>query len=98
MKKSVLLANLVVSSTLFWGVPTVEANDAISLPADMTSYCRQQFPVMRSDTLGWEQPVLDPASGDIIDFYGPCNYDPTGPEEIRMQRRLDLRSYFGDGE
>jgi hypothetical protein len=98
MKKSALLANLLVSSTLFWGVPALEANDMISAPVDMTSYCHLQFPAIRSDTLAWERPVLDPASGNVIDFYGPCGYDPAGPDEVRAQRQLDLRGYFGDGE
>jgi len=42
---------------------------------------------MRADTLSWAQPVLDESAGNIIDFYGPCDYDPTGAEEIRIQRR-----------
>ena len=100
MKKSVsLLSNLLLSSTLFWAVPSVEADEMISMvPTDTTAYCHLKFPAMREDTLSWQQPVLDPLSGNIIDFYGPCDYDPTGVDEIRAQRRVILRGDFEDGD
>jgi len=53
---------------------------------------------MREDTLSWQQPVLDPQAGNIVDFYGPCDYDPTGADEIRAQRRVLLRGDFEDGD
>jgi len=30
--------------------------------------------------------LKDPRSGDIISYYGPCNYDPLGKEQILRQR------------
>ena len=100
MKKSVsLLCNLLLSSTLFWGVPSVEADELISVvPTDVTAYCHLKFPAIREDTLSWEQPILDPQSGHIVDFYGPCDYNPLGPDEIRVQRRVLLRGHFDDGD
>ena len=100
MKKSVsLLSNLLLSSTLFWAVPSVGAEEMISsVPTDTTAYCHLKFPTMREDTLSWEQPVLDPLSGNIVDFYGPCDYDPMGVDEIRVQRRVILRGDFEDGD
>ena len=100
MKKSVsLLSNLLLSSTLFWGVPSVEAEEMISMvPTDITAYCHLKFPAMREDTLSWQAPILDPQAGDIVDFYGPCDYDPLGSDEIRVQRRVLLRSNFDDGD
>ena len=99
MKKSVsFLSNLLLSSTLFWAVPAV-ADEMISrVPTDTTDYCHLKFPAMRADTLSWQQPVLDPLAGNIVDFYGPCDYDPTGSDEIRAQRRVLLRSNFDDGD
>jgi hypothetical protein len=48
---------------------------------------------MREDTLSWNRPVLkDPSEGDIVDFYGPCDYDPLGKEEIARQKR-DVQRY-----
>ena len=50
------------------------------------NYCHMKFPAIREDTLDWERPVLkDAGTGDIIDFYGPCNHDPQGKEEVRAQ-------------
>jgi hypothetical protein len=99
MKKSVsLLSNLLLSSTLFWAVPAVAEEMVSSVPTDITAYCHLKFPAMREDTLSWQQPVLDPLSGNIVDFYGPCDYDPTGVDEIRAQRRVLLRGNFEDGD
>jgi hypothetical protein len=100
MKKSVsLLCNLLLSSTLFWGVPSVEAEEIISsVPTDMTNYCHLKFPAMREDSLSWERPVLDSTAGSMVDFYGPCDYDPLGVDEIRVQRRVILRGHFDDGD
>jgi hypothetical protein len=100
MKKSVsLLGNLLLSSILFWGVSSVEAEEMISsVPTDITDYCHLKFPAMREDSLSWERPVLEPATGNTIDFYGPCDYDPTGVDEIRAQRRVLLHGNFEDGD
>ena len=100
MKKSVsLLCNLLLSSTLFWGVPSAEAQEIISsVPAGTTDYCHLKFPTMREDSLSWERPVLDSTAGSMVDFYGPCDYDPLGVDEIRVQRRVILRGHFDDGD
>jgi hypothetical protein len=96
MKKTLsLLSNLLLSSTLFWGVPTVGGEEigagnelVVKVPADTSSYCHMKFPPMREDTLSWERPLLNENAGQIIDFYGPCDYDPVGGDEIRAQRAL----------
>ena len=100
MKKTLsLLCNLLLSSALFCAVPSAEAEEMISsVPPDITEYCHLQFPVMREDSLSWERPVLDSAYGNIIDFYGPCDYDPIGVDEIRVQSRVLLRGDFEDGD
>src|SRR5262245_25309065 len=55
------------------------------------SYCHMKFPAIDEDTLGSEHPVLtDPGSGDIVDFYGSCDHDPLGKDEVFAQR-LQLR-------
>jgi hypothetical protein len=53
---------------------------------------------MRANTLSWDRPVLDESAANVIDFYGACDYDPTGPEEVRIQRRILRRDFFGDGD
>ena len=100
MKKTLsLLSNLVLSSALFWGVPAAEADElVIREAANLSYYCHMQFPEMRVDTLSWERPVLDETTGNLIDFYGPCDHDPTGADEIKAQRRVLMRGFYGDGE
>ena len=95
MKKSIsLLCNLLLSSTLFWAVPSVEADEVVSsVAAETTTYCHLKFPAMQEDTLSWQQPMLDAPTGNI-----PCNYDPTGLDEIRAQRRVILHGDFEDGD
>jgi hypothetical protein len=56
MKKSVsLLANLLLSSTLFWGVPMAYGEElgsgqVVRVPANSASYCHMKFPPMREST------------------------------------------------
>jgi hypothetical protein len=93
------LSNLLLSSTLFLGVPMVGAEELIlKEPADASAYCHMKFPEMREETLGWAEPILDDASGKLVDFYGPCDYEPTGIEAINAQRRVLHRGTFGDGD
>jgi len=57
------------------------------VPDPSGSYCHLKFPAIREDTLFSDRPVLKDASdGDIIDFYGPCNYDPLGRDSVLRQR------------
>jgi hypothetical protein len=57
-------------------------------------YCHLTFPAIREDTLSWDRPVLKDASeGDIIDFYGPCDHDPLGKDQIASQRRHSSEQY-----
>jgi hypothetical protein len=57
------------------------------VPEGSGSSCYLQFPAIKESTLYWPRPVLkDPASGDIISYYGDCNHDPLSPQEIRRQR------------
>lgn len=70
----------------------------VQLPG--TNYCHLKFPPIRRDTLYTDRPVLaDPSSGNIIDFYGPCDYDPLGKEQIlrhKQDRSRTRRREWGD--
>lgn len=48
------------------------------------SYCHQKLPAIRESTLGGDHPVL--SADEIIDFYGPCNQDPLGKDQLIKQR------------
>jgi hypothetical protein len=61
------------------------------VPDPSGSFCHLRFPAIREDTLFSDQPTLKEASeGDIIDAYGPCNFDPLGRDSILRQQRDHL--------
>jgi len=64
------------------------------------SYCHLRFPAIDEETLSWDRPVLKhPSEGDIIDYYGSCDHDPLGQDEIASQRRQEsnrLDTDYGD--
>ena len=63
------------------------------------SYCHLTFPAIREETLSWDRPVLkDPSEGDIIDYYGSCDHDPLGQDEIARQRRQTAQEWFDSDE
>lgn len=97
MKKHIsLLSNLLLSATLFWGAPVV-AEELVEMEvADFGGYCHMKFPPMREHTLSWDKPELNADAEKSIDFYGPCDYDPTGRDEVNRQRAMLLRD-SGDG-
>jgi hypothetical protein len=52
-----------------------------------TGYCHMKFPAIRQSTLGNDQPELkDSSTGDVVDFYGPCDTDPLGQDQIQDQQ------------
>ena len=56
------------------------------------SYCHSKFESIREETLASSQPVLKDTD-DIVDFYGPCNHDPLGKEEIQSQK-IEMQHRF----
>ena len=42
---------------------------------------------MRQSTLDDNQPALkDSSTGDVVDFYGPCDENPVGKDQVQAQR------------
>ena len=97
MKRTIsIVTNLLLSSTLFWGVPAASGQEGVvKVPADATSYCHMKFPPIREDTLFSSNPVLNESAGNIIDFYGSCDHDPRGADEVDTQRKLRVRNFGG---
>jgi hypothetical protein len=96
MKGLVLFVTLAVG-LLSYGVIDLSAQmapkgvheDVISATALNTegTYCHLKFPAIDPATLSSKTPKLLPAStGDIVDFYGPCDHNPVGFEEVCRQR------------
>jgi hypothetical protein len=90
-----LVGSLGLSIAQLWGAEGVIRR----VPVPGTNYCRLRFPAIREDTLYSGRPVLkDPSDADIIDFYGPCDYDPLGKEEVARQRAQLQRDRYNEME
>jgi hypothetical protein len=48
------------------------------------SYCHQKLPAIRESSLAGDHPVM--SAEEKIDFYGPCNQDPVGKDQLTKQR------------
>ena len=90
-----ILAILLLAGILASSVATASAQSSSVVIAP--GYCHKKFPAILEETLFSSRPVLkDPTDGDIVDFYGSCDYDPLGKEEIQVQRsayRRDRKSW-----
>lgn len=82
------LCGLVVAALMTPGIASAAGDNIISKTAlSDGSYCHLKFPAIREETLASSHPILqDSDSGEIIDFYGPCDHDPLGKEEIQSQK------------
>jgi hypothetical protein len=50
------------------------------------TYCRLKFPSIRPEALGaGAKPTVKDLTGPQIDYYGPCDHDPVGFEEVCKQ-------------
>ena len=68
-------------------------------PVSGSGYCHLRFPAISEDTLFSSRPELkDPQDGDMVDFYGPCDYDPLGIEQVRRQRNDVRRDRRNDND
>ena len=105
MKTMIKIGGTSLAALLFIG--SVEASNIPGADNDTTSrqgillkeedvpssYCHMKFPAITEDTLPEDHPVL--SQTDIIDFYGPCNEDPLGQDQVQDQRlrSSDRRSH-----
>ena len=90
-----LVGSLGLSIAHLWGAEGVIRR----VPVPGSNYCRLRFPAIREETLFWDRPVLkDPTDGDIVDFYGPCDYDPLGKQEVARQRAQLWRDRYNEIE
>jgi hypothetical protein len=87
------IATSILAAVLFTGtlgaVNTTMGADGILSKDEFTagSYCHEKFPAIRQSTLDDSQPVpKDSSTGDVIDFYGPCDENPVGKDQVQAQR------------
>jgi hypothetical protein len=51
------------------------------------NYCHLRLTAITADSLVTNHPISKgPDSGDIIDFYGPCNENPVGQDQVVAQK------------
>ena len=87
------IATSLLAAVLFTGslgaINTAMSADGIIYKQELTpgSYCHLKFPAIREETLASNYPVLkDSTSGDVIDFYGPCDENPVGKDQVQEQK------------
>jgi hypothetical protein len=89
------LAALLLAGTL-GAFNNAIAEDGILSKDSLTSdpYCHEKFPAIRQGTLDSDQPtVKNSNTGDVIDFYGPCDESPVGKDQVHEQK-LDAQHQF----
>jgi hypothetical protein len=82
------LAALLLAGTL-GAFNNAIAEDGVLSKDQLTSdpYCHEKFPAIRESTLDSNQPTLkDSNTGDVIDFYGPCDENPVGKDQVQEQK------------
>lgn len=47
-------------------------------------YCHEKMPTIREGSLAADHPVL--SAEESIDYYGPCNQDPLGKDQLNARR------------
>jgi hypothetical protein len=61
------------------------------------TFCHLKFPAIKPETLASAKPELqDPKTGEIVDFYGPCDHDPLGYDEVCRQKVVNSKRTYCD--
>ena len=82
------LSMLLVAGVLGTSGATLAA-DGVVVEGQLTpgSYCHEKFPAITGRSLSDNQPQLKRSTtGDVVDYYGPCDEDPTGSDQIAAQK------------
>jgi hypothetical protein len=83
-----MFAGLLFLSTLGAVNSVIAEDDGIISKQEFTpgSYCHEKFRAMRPSTLNTNNPTLKSSeSGDVIDYYGPCDESPVGQDQVHEQ-------------
>jgi hypothetical protein len=90
----------VAAATLVSGIAPVWGSDGVIVKeaAEFGEYCHLKFPAIDPNTLGNALPRLqNPDAGAIIDYYGSCDHDPLGKDEVQTQMRMQWELENRDG-
>jgi hypothetical protein len=95
--KSIALA-AVLSAGLTAGANHAVASDAgivyKQAASEEGNYCHIKYMALTQESLQSGVPEFNPS--DIVDMYGPCNFDPQSPEEVRKQASAMSRGLHGE--
>ncbi len=86
----------VFTATLGVGMARAQSEDDRGMPnasesTPLSNYCHQRFPAIDPKTLGTTHPQLEvPSTGDMVDYYGPCDHDPLSKDEVERQEHDQL--------
>ena len=97
MKRVSTMISMVVLAGSLAG-SAIAADDGILLKEEAgNNYCHMKFRAIKESTLAGSNPQLkDASSGDVIDFYGPCDESPTGKDQVTAQRLDEARHPTGE--
>jgi hypothetical protein len=80
----------------------MDNNHDVSSSDRADSYCHMKFPAIRPRTLAAGEPqTKSTTSGDVIDYYGACDENPTGQDQVVEQKRDEEFSFgrnYEDGD
>jgi len=97
-KTKFVIAMALLAGVINTGATSALAQSVISKEIAVPgSYCHMKFPAIREGTLSESTPNFA-ASGDLIDFYGACDHDPLGKEEVQAQRLESQHTFTVDYE
>ena len=96
------LKSIALSAMLAAGL-TASASHALASDAGIVykqvaseegNYCHIKYMALTQESLQSGVPEFNPS--DIVDMYGPCNFDPNSPEEVRRQASAMSRGLHGE--
>jgi hypothetical protein len=84
-----------ILGTLNYAIAADDDTEKVPLSAD--NYYHEKFPAIQGRTLGTDNPTLkSETSGDVIDFYGSCDENPTGKDQ-QWQQQLEQQHRYQSG-
>jgi hypothetical protein len=89
--RNMKIATSFLAALLFTGalgsINTAMAADGVISKDELAtdSYCHEKFHPMTRQSLDTDNPVIN-NSGAVIDFYGPCNENPVGDDQVQDQK------------
>lgn len=89
--KCLIFGSIFIGALGLGGAKAMASDGVLSkTPLTADNYCHLKFPAIRPRTLSTNhQQLKSPKTGDIVDFYGPCDHNPLGKSEVSSQREQD---------